>query len=384
VAEFLQRVGLTLDIAKERRDIDVEKKIRQLRPSINPFLIMLMEAAEKSAGTAEFGSWEERPGAIWTQINNGVGYDDAEKTFAVDDESIFVPGDILKVTRTGETMRVESVNAGAHTVTVEARSWGTVAAAAILDNDWILNISQASAENSGTPTPRLKQPVKVTGYAQLFRTSASGSGTQAAEDLTTSETEEARQLRLKAMEHKLLMEMAFMWSEAAEFNDSAGKIVRTTTSLNERIVTNVFDCGGLVVTENKFEEILEAAMFHGTGEKVLFPAPKLASMINAFAIGKMNTTAGQKLYGVNITRYRSAHGELAIAPVCKAFEKGYNNVSFIVDFDAVAIKYLRRTKLRRHVENPGVDGWVHEYLTEAGLLVTLEETCTKIHNFKVA
>ncbi len=367
---------LTFDIDRERRDIDVSEDIARLIPDDSPFVVILMRAKKKVTETAEFKWFEEEPGGWWTQINNATGYTAADTNLVVDDASIFAPKDVIKVPRTGEVMFVTASNTTTNTITV-VRGYGVTAAAALNDNDWLVRIGNAMEEFSNAPKPKLNQPTKVTNYTQIFRTPFDQSMTSAAESLKTAETERTRLRRLKALEHRLDMERAFLLGEPKE--DVQNKR-RMTGGLLHFIKTNVYDAGG-TLTEAEFENFCEMLFQYGSSKKLLICAPRVLSVINQFAQGKLKTEVGEETYGVRLVRYMSAHGDLYLVK-SRALEKEYAYMAIGVDMDNIAYRPLagRDTKLRTNIQANDADGWMDEYLTEAGLEVRLEKTHAILKN----
>jgi len=84
----------------------------------------------------EFTEYEDQYSGVWARINNGGGYLAGATDLVVDSPgaSIFSKYDLIKNTRTGEIMRVTSVNYSTNTLTV-SRGAGATAAAAINDDE---------------------------------------------------------------------------------------------------------------------------------------------------------------------------------------------------------------------------------------------------------
>ena len=288
----------------------------------------------------------------------------------MDDESVFVAGDIFKVPRTGEIMRVVSVDSVAHTVTVTAyRGYGETSAAALLDDDYLVCLGNAMAERSSVPSEKLVQPTKVYNYCEIMRTPFGGSGTLLAEQQITSEQERSRLTRDKGIDHRLALERKLLFGERKE--DATDKR-RMSRGLEKFIVTNAYDAGG-TLTESEFDtSVCEPVFKYGSKTKVLIASPRLVSILNGFGKEKLQISQGAKEYGLDLQEYVSPHGRLVIAP-SRALEQYYAYHSFIVDMKYAFFRPLRDTTLRRNIQNPDVDGFMDEYLTEAGLELRVEK-----------
>ena len=129
-----------------------------------------------------------------------------------------------------------------------------------------------------------------------------------------------------------------------------------------------------VDTEAEFETWLESAFAHGNVEKYLFASAVVVSMINGWAKGKLEVLSKEKTYGMTIIRYVSPHGTVNIIKHPLLTGTVYGNYAVMLDMEALTYRYLknRDTKLLTNRQNPGDDERVDEYLTEAGLMMELE------------
>ncbi len=364
---------LTFDLDFQRRDIDVSKEISRYVPDETPWTVMLMQARKKATRTAEFYWWEEDLLGYWTQINNAAGYDKVATSIVVDDGSIFAAKDILKIPRTGEVMLVTAVSTNTLTV---VRGYGETAAAAIQDNDYVVQLGNAMEERSDVPAEKLIQPTKLWNYCGITRTPFGGSGTVLAEQQITNEQERARLTRDKGIDHRLALERQLLFGERKE--DTANKR-RMSRGVEKFITTNVYDAGG-TFTETEFDnEICEKVFKYGTKNKVLVASGRMVSIINGFAKEKLQVSQGAKEYGLNLMEYTSPHGRLVIAP-SRMLDQYYAYHSFVIDMKYVFYRVLRDTTLRRNIHNPGVDGFLDEYLTEMGLELRNEKCHMTIKN----
>jgi hypothetical protein len=366
---------LTFDLDFQRRDIDVSKEIARYMPDETPWTVMLMQARKKATRTAEFYWWEEDVYGYWTQINNAAGYTNTDTNLVVDDATIFAPKDIVKVPRTGEIMFVTAVNTATNTITV-VRGYGETAAAAIQDNDYLIQLGNAMEERSDVPQEKILQPIKVYNYCGIQRTPFGGSGTVLAEQQITNEQERARLTRDKGIDHRLALERQLLFGERKE--DVTNKR-RMSRGVEKFIVTNVYDAGG-TLTESEFDtEVCERVFKYGSKTKVLIASTRMVSILSGFAKEKLQVSQGAKEYGLDLMEYVSPHGRLVIAP-SRMLENYYAYHSFIVDMKYIFYRVLRDTTLRRNIHNPGIDGFLDEYLTEAGLEMRVEKAHMTIKN----
>ncbi|TYO95132.1 SU10 major capsid protein [Desulfallas thermosapovorans] len=366
---------LTFDLDTQRRDLDVARDIARYMPDETPWTVMLLQSRKKGTQTAQFFWWEEDVYGYWTQVNSGAGYDDTATDIVVDDASIFAPKDILKIPRTGEVMFVSAVNTGTNTITV-MRGYGETAAAAINDDDYVLCLGNAMEERSSAPQEKILQPVKMYNYCGITRTTFGGSGTVLAEQQVTNEQERARLTRDKGVDHRLSLERMLLFGERKE--DATNKR-RMSRGIEKFITTNVYDAGGEMTEADFDQNVCEPVFKYGTKRKVLVASPRMVSIINGFAKDKLQVSQGAKEYGLDLQEYISPHGRLVIAP-SRILEQYYAYHSFVIDMKYVSFRALRDTKLRRNIQAPDVDGFLDEYLTEAGLEFRVEKAHMTIKN----
>lgn len=364
----------TTNIDRDRRKLDVAKRIAYLEPDETPFTVILMRAKKKAAGSAEVIWYEDQLGARWTKVNNGAGYNYDATGVVVDEGSIFVVNDILKVPRTGETMLVTAV--ATNTLTVvrdfgQTRPGGDPDAYDLVDNDWVLLIGNAMKEGSNVPSEKIGQPAKKSNYCQIFRTPFSLTGTTEAESTRTSEQERTRLTRKKGMEHKIDIERAVLFGEKREYI-SGNEIRRTLGGVTQFINSNIYDAGG-ALTESEFENsFCEQVFKYGSSTKLLVSSSRLISVINGFGREKLQVVPKDKAYGLRMTRYISAHGDLLIVP-SKVLVNYFAGYGMVVDVDKVEFKPLRDTQLKRNIQPDDEDALRDEYFTEATLKVENEE-----------
>lgn len=355
---------------------DKDNKLYLLDANKAPLVALTSKLRKAATVSPKFSWFEDNYNAAWDQINYSTGYNTSATSLVVDNASYFTVNDVVKNARTKEIMLVTQVGASDVAFT---RGWGETSAAAINDNDHLWILGSAAMEGASANTANTTNATEVHNFTQIFRQTFYVTGTADATKLYTGKDVET-QKRKKAIEQAQAIERAFFFGERKE--DTGGAHPRRATrGLEKFITTNVTDAGG-TLTEAEFETFLRSGFRYGSRTKWLFAAPLVVSAINSFAQGKLQMFPSDKTYGISISRYLSAHGEVLIIPHYMlentgSGEQDYGGYGFLVDPESVAYRYLegRDTRLKMNIQTPDEDTIKGEYITECGLQLTSEKTC---------
>ncbi len=108
----------------------------------------------------------------------------------------------------------------------------------------------------------------------------------------------------------------------------------------------------------------------------MLASARVLSVINGWALGKLQVEIGEKTFGLSVTRYVSPFGVLNIVHE-PLFEGAiYGGYAAIIDVENIKYRPLkgRDTKLETNIQNNDIDGRTDQYITEAGLEVRLPQT----------
>ena len=365
-------VRTTTNITQNRRVVDMADKIALLQPNVAPFITVLKKAKNDTrvVYNPKFEWLEDDLLGIRTLANGAAN--NTVTSINVDDGSIFRIGDIAKVPSTGECVLITGVSANALTVT---RGYGSTNAAAIADDAEILIIGNAQAENAGAREVKSTQETPCYNYTQIFRTPVSLSNTENASKLYGGKDQNYQ--RAKALiEHKRDIANALYFGQRKE--DTSGNTPRRTMGgileflSGASQVQSFASSGGTALTYNNFDAMVAQKVFaYGSQEKLLVAGPKLAAMINSWAVSDLVTDVGKdKTYGMRVKNLITSYGDLKVIydPLLAEAET-YSGYGFVLDMENVRYVYLngRDTKLNTNIQNNDVDGIMDEYITECSL-----------------
>lgn len=362
----------TENIPSARRVRDVDPTIHYLFPNANPLVLLSKRASKRSVFNSEF-EWDEKDNAtVKAAVEGAQTAADTAIEVEAGQGNAFFPSDLVLNTRTNELFRVTSV--ATDTLTV-VRGVGSVAAAAMNDADTLLVVGTAYAEGAALGTERSHPEANKRNYSEIFRWPFGETGTEEASK-NYHNIGRASLRKDAAKEHMLQIERAFIHGQKNKDAADTGKPIRYTGGFRYWVTTNVTDAGG-TLTEPELETFLESlSAITGAGDAwTLMAAPKVVSILDQLAAGRLQLTPRDDTFGIAVQQYQTAHGTLHIVKH-RLLADGFGDYALAVNTKNLGYAALRTrdTKLRVDVGTPGDDGWTDDYLTECGFQVQVERS----------
>ena len=366
----------TYNINSARVIVDMTDSIYQLDPDTAPLLTLSGKISKASCHNPKFEWMEDDFAPVWDAVNNAAGITAGDTTIEVDNWAYFEAGQLVKVPRTGEVMRVTIATASPITV---VRSIGATAAAALVDNEPLLILGDSNEEGATSRSAKTIQVTNAYNYAQIFRTTVEGTNTNEATSLYGG-PDRAYQRKKKGIEHTLKMERQFWFGERSLLV-SGTHPRRTTGGVLEYISSNFYDAGGML-TESEWENFLDIAFTKGSKIKWGFMSGSVISIINLWAKGRMEVMNKADTYGLTVYKYISPHGELNMIRNRLFTGDTYGSYCVVLDFEdkCIAQRELRGTKFKTNIQDNDADAWKDEYITETGLEVKLADRHSVLYN----
>lgn len=369
---------------------DVGSKVFYVDPSASPFTLLSEKAGSKVATNPRF-EWYEKALRPKTTALSGSINNTTTTIPVVTGTGLYVqPFDLVLNPSTGEI--VQATAAAADSFTAVRGVAGTTAATSTSTNDSLFVIGSAYSEGANVSTPDEWQSVQVSSFTQIFRRPFGATRTREGSESYFGGNRETQRAE-KAIEHAIDIERAFLFGKASESSDTgegslgAGAPMRTTRGFINydsgfgNGSMQVKDAGG-TLTEAEMETWL-ADVFSktsATDSRTLFAAPGVISVIDQLAAARLQTVPSDKTYGIAVKQWLTSHGTLNIVKH-RLLENGPGGAqgwgSWALAIDVSKLMYRPfsngATKLLMDRQGPGLDGWVDEYLTEAGLQVSTPE-----------
>lgn len=364
----------TEDILSNRRVIDMSERFYKLQPDEQQFRVYLSQIGVKEAvrEIVEHLEDEYRP-RVSALAASATQADTALTVTTGEGDTVFKVGDVVRNMETLEAYLVTSNSANSVGVT---RSWGGTAAASSTSAAKLLIVGNASAQGASSGTAIVVQQVRAYNYIQEQRDPLFFSTVMSAIELYGGREPE-KELVKKAVEHGRAIENTLFFG-ARDFDASATPGPRGSCGgALEFITTHITDTGG-ATTPSEVDTFLEGPFGYGSPNKVLFVAPRVATVLSQMFRDKWQPTqaGNDRLYGAKVNAYLNATYGFNIPVIVKRewvdFDKtgtNYGTWGFLIDMEYVRLRPLRgyNTQIRKNIQEPSATAVVHEYYTAFSL-----------------
>jgi len=374
------------DVNAIRLKIDVRDDILEYDSNANALTLLTV----KTTGRREVGQyqyyWQEKDRfPREDRVNAAAGYDNNDVSIVVDNGARFKQWDVVLVVVTGERLLVTAVSS--NTLTVTRGLNGTQQN--IDDNTELQIIGNAYVEGADVGTSKSVQARTPFNYTQQFRTPFSFTGRDAVTRMFGGNDPNIER-RWQGVEHAISMEETFIWGVRDTQTDAtSGKTISFTGGLDYYIATNSYDINNIDFNERNLTEALEVGMRDGKGgklgkkTKVFFAGARYITEFETWAKNRLYYVPEDKVYGLDAMVFKSAHGKIVLIDH-PLFDGANSDKAFLVDMNHVRYVFHvgRDTKLLKGRGGNGVDGETEEYLSDAGVEVSLERSHMKFFGLK--
>lgn len=360
-------------VLADRLVVNMQNKIYTYDAGSVPALRALsLRASMVDIDSTEANWLEDEPVPEWDTTT--ASDDDTDTTIPVSNGTYHKAGDVIKIPRTGEFMRVVSVAANNLTVT---RGYGGSTAAAINSGEKLLNLGLMDMEGNTSPVAKATVAVKKSNYTRILKTPVHLSRTLNQTKLYGGANERAR-LRVKAAaKHARLLEQDFFHGRKREDTSTATNPIRMAGGLDEFITTNVLAAGG-ALSETEFYEwigtVMRFGVDGGSGDRrAVFGGQAFINTIGQWGQAKLQTDSGRnQRYGFSIRTLLTPYGELDIV-YHPLLEEEYASSAYVVDMSGIKVAQLQPTILETNIQTNDEDGFKDQYLSEQTYLIINEK-----------
>jgi hypothetical protein len=339
---------------------------------------------DETASNIEHGYFSKTMIFPALKINNAGGYNTSATTFTVDTYADIVPGDLVRNERTGEIMMINTTPSTT-SVTV-TRAVGSVAAAAINDDDDMFTIGNAFEEGSTRPSAVAIIAERYVNNTQIFRNSWAVTKTAAAipqiagAGYVSESKQDCAAFHAMAIEKALFFGQKFMGTKNGQpLHTMEGIIARVNAAASGNVTTL-----GATTNWTQLEAALDKTLQTVTDPKggnirTMFVGGTARRVVHNIA--RLNSTyqisTAETSWGLQLDMLKTPRGtfEMIEHPLFNAYGGAatWAKMAVICDLNAFSLAYLRKTSDAGYnasgalVDN-GIDA-------EGGTLTT-ELTCT--------
>lgn len=317
----------TGDFATDLAKPSFAQMITRLMPNGNaPLFGLTSMLSPETAVAVEHGFFSKTMVFPEGKINLAAGFLAADTLLTLDTSATLLPGMIMQIDRTGENVIINSVPNSTQ-INVN-RSVGTVAAAAILDDDDLFQVGNAFEESSDRPNANNIIPVRVTNLTQIFRNTWAISGSARATEVIAGDSTEAENRQDAAAFHASDIEKAIFFGQKSQ-GQRNGQPFRTMDGLINMVedithyppsysAVNSFVAGAttnwtqlLSFLDPVFDQTTDPK---GARERVLFVGGAAKLVINEIARlnGQTQLLDGQTNFGMEFTTLTTPRGKFRL------------------------------------------------------------------------
>lgn len=264
---------------------------------------------------------------------------------SVDNPTRFAAGQVWRLKRTGEVMRVVSVNAGTSRVRMvrgisALNSGGGTAAAAIVDADTLIRLMPAMGEDNRRQTTQTTIPEQVFNYCQFIRYELEMGRRQRKRSFQSGESEWTYQVEKLLLQARKDMNGAFLANERGRYNDAdQGDLTLTQGMLNVP-TTNILAVGGATLYHTTLKEwLVEEGLRRGPRNKVLVASTDLilaiTEMYDDLAHYTVPMNVGRGSMGVQVLTVVGPNGGSLMIVEDRFLSDNYNGDGVLVAFQDV-------------------------------------------------
>lgn len=381
----------TADPVSNRLVVDMHEPIRMLDPDVSQFSTMLMDSRLQSERAESFKKeWlEDRLIPRVLSLGASATSSASVLTTGAGEAAYAKTGDIIRITQTGEAVRVTASDASASLTVVRAVGAVTAATAASGGAGTAVIVGGSNGQGAGLPARLITAQTHNYNYTQIVRNAygftrtANQTKWYGGKKLLEYEREK------KATEHKADIEnMLFFGARAYSANSDAGHPQSQSGGLIEFISSNITDASG-TFDKAELQDFLTEGLQHGGPRKVLFAAPIVGQVLSEFLQDNwVRATPGTKLFGAKVNGVISGAFGDDIPVVVKrqwgAYGTGtagqYGSMAFLVDLDSVRLAPMQSSVRLQDRQDPDIDGVDEEYLAELTLVVQQESHHSLLKN----
>ena len=375
-----------------------------------PMFAMTSQSGKSTAKSSTHGYFSKTMTFLSFYLNDAANVAAGVTTVTIDDGAGagvtgIQAGMVFQNTRTRENIRVTT--ATSTTSLVVGRSFGSVAAAQINNNDVFVHVGTAFEEGSTRPGARQLATTYIPNYTQIFRNAWGITDTARASMAEQGYSNIAESRKDCSMFHAVDIESAIIWGQPeAPATGAGGQPIHATQGVidaMEQYAAANTNAASSTTTYDQLVALVEPAFKYSTDmsnpkERVAFCDAKAMRILNAIGVksGQVQITQNETSFGMNFTKFKFYKGTINLVehPLMNAVADNaplYAGQMLIMDMAALKLAYLegRDTKAEEYgaggkITELGTDGVGGSFTTECAVELINPYSCALVTGLTAA
>lgn len=366
----------TGNLQTNRVKLDIADGIFLLDPNENPFTLISRQMGKVTSGAIKHSWYADE---IFPEVATvSTAATTTATTVVVNAASVgrVAVMDILVVHDSFEPMLVTAVaattTAGTQSLTV-IRDYGqnetgndswTTKATALAANDSLIIAGNAMTEGSSAPGLKATLEVLRNNYCQGFRkpfaiTEELMNSMLYGEQQLPYQTRKAAIEILRQIEYANIFGAPYAGDGLVENSTAGSRLPATAGGILHYLTENAPTANKVTqtdLTKAEFLQFIEDGFRYGSRQKYLFAAPKIISAIESWGLADLQHRVGDSTTGLNLTRWTSHHGDIAIVnhKMLEAKASGQGNMALLLDMAKIKQVVMNNMDMRleTNIQNP--------------------------------
>jgi len=351
-----------------------------------PIFALTGEAGKSKAKSSTHGYFTKTMTFGSVTVDDGTDLVAGDTTLVCDDTTGMVAGMVLQVPATRENIRVVSVDSA--TQLTISRSFGRVAAGAILDNAILFAVGNVSSEAANRPAARSITPVHVPNYTSIVRNAWALSGTAKASYAEAGYSNVAENRSDCMQLHSIDLESQILFGQAEA--PAGSPPIHATQGLIDAIYEHASSNVGTAASTTTYEQLVtlvEGAFANQTSlgdatTRVAFCDSTAMKVLTAIGnlFGQINIEQKETSFGMMYTDFKMYRGsmKLKLHPLLDGLTRSANGLMVVCDLPSMKLAYMDGRDVLAENYNGASDGSNSGVDAEGGSL--LSEFATEFMN----
>lgn len=320
------------------------------------------------------------------KINQAANYVAGDLTLVVDNVVGMVIGMVLQIPATRENIRITSIPSA--TSIVVTRSFGRVAAGAILDNAVLFAVGNVSSEAANRPTARSITPVYVPNYTSIVRNAWALSGTAKASYAEAGYSNIAENRSDCMNLHSIDIESQIIFGQAMA--PAGSPPVHATQGIIDAIyefASGNVGTAGATTTYDQLVTLVESAFANQTSmgngtERIAFCDSTATKVLTGIGVlfGQINIQRKETTFGMKYQEFELYRGAIKykLHPLLDGLTRSSNGLMIVLDLPSMKLAYMDGRDVKTENYDGAADGSNSGVDAQGGSL--LSEFATEFKN----